>query len=80
MGETTPERVAWGLTVLALVGGLVAFFYCPFLFGPAGVVLLAIAIIITSRHRTLTAVAMLVVGLGTVVGGSIAAATGNPLY
>jgi hypothetical protein len=78
--RSSSELVAGALVVLALVGAVIAFFYRPFVFAPAGMLALLISILLTPRYRTLVGAAIVLLSVSFVVGGSIAAATDRALY
>ena len=80
MSERSADTMAGVLVVLGLVCGVVALVFRPFLFGALGTLLVMIAMIATPRQRGLVGIAMLVVGVGFLVGASIASGTGRALY
>lgn len=74
------NRFAQVFIALALAAGLIAFFYRPFAFAPAGLLALVIAILIAPKYQTLFRLCAVVLVVGFVVGAAIAVATENPLY
>ena len=80
MSERSADLLATVAVVAGLLCGLIAFVYKPFLFGALGTFLLGVAMISTQRQRQLVGIAMWVVGIGFLVGASIAAGTGRALY
>ncbi len=56
------------------------FFYVPFAFGPLALVALVIAIMCSPKYRGLYELTAVVLGVGFIVGGTIAVIMDNPLY
>jgi hypothetical protein len=79
-GRTSSELFAGVLVALSFVGAVIAFFYRPLVFAPAGMLALLISIMITPRYRTLVGASVVVLSVSFVVGASIAAATDRALY
>jgi hypothetical protein len=80
VSERSADLLAGVTVVVGLICGLLAFVYRPFLFGALGTLMLGIAMVATPRQRRLVGIAMWVVGVGFLVGASIAAGTGRALY
>ena len=83
--EAVGERGARGtaatvLAGLALVLGVVQWIWLPFLFGPAALLALIVAVMLSPKPRALYNVASAVIAVGFVVGASIASSTGSSLY
>jgi hypothetical protein len=76
----TKDVVAGIFGVLALVAGIVQFFYVPFAFGPLGLVFLVVAILASPKYRGLYELTAVVLTVGFIVGTAIAVVTDNPLY
>ena len=66
--------------VAALVLGVLAIFFTPFAFAPAGLICLIVAIACSPKYKGLYQVAAVALVAGVIVGGWIAVATDNPLY
>jgi hypothetical protein len=72
--------VAGILAGLALAAGVVQIFFLPFVFGLAGFLAVVIAIVMSPRYRGLYSAATVVIGVGFVVGTTIAVLADNALY
>ena len=66
--------------VAALVLGVLAIFFVPFAFAPAGLVCLIIAIACSPKYKGLYQVAAVALAVGVIIGGWIAVVSDNPLY
>jgi hypothetical protein len=69
--------VLYGLTLAASV---IELFYLPFLFGALGLLLALVAVVASAGNRRLAGAAFFAVGLGFMIGASIAVWNSNPLY
>jgi hypothetical protein len=74
------DLVALVLYIAALAAAIVELFYLPFLFGPLGLLLVVVAVMTSASNRRLAGAAFLALGLGFVIGASIAVWYSNPLY
>ena len=74
------DTAAMVMVGLALVFGVIQWIYLPFLFGPAALVSLIVAVMLSPRPRSLYTVASLLITIGFVVGASFAAGTDRSLY
>jgi hypothetical protein len=68
------------LYVLALASTIVGLFYRPFLFGPVGTLFVLVGLVSSTKHQRLGRLAIGAVGLGWLIGASIAIWYSNPLY
>jgi hypothetical protein len=81
MKSSGPKDVAAGIFgVIALVCGIVQFFYLPFLFAPLALVALIVAIMCSPKYRGLYELTAVVITVGFIVGAAIAVKTGHALY
>ena len=76
----TRDSFAAVLAVLAGAAGIVSLGFRPFLLEPIAVIVVLAATLMTNEHRKLIAVAVTAIGLGFVIGASIAVAGSHPLY
>ena len=74
------DTAAMVLVGLALVMGIVQWIWLPFLFGPAALLALVVAVMLSPKHSALYTVVGMVIMVGFVVGASIASGTGSSLY
>jgi hypothetical protein len=79
-GSRALDVVAGILAVLALVAGVVQLVFWPFVFGVLATLAVVIAIMLSPRYRRLYGLTMAVIGVGFVVGASIAVISDNALY
>jgi len=82
MNESHPNKdlVSGVLSAIGILGAVVELFYRPFGVGPVSFVLVLIGLVMSSKHRRLSAVALAAVGLCFMIGASIAVWDSNPLY
>jgi hypothetical protein len=80
MSDNPKDQVSAVLSVLAILGGVVELFYRPFGVGPVALLLGLTALVMSSRHRRLASTALASVGIGFLVGASIAIWYSHALY
>jgi hypothetical protein len=80
MNTDSHEMLAGVFGVIALIGGIVSFFYMPMGIGPLALVALIIAILASPKYRGLYSLAAVLVTCGFIVGSAIAVIADNPLY
>ena len=74
------ELIAGILALVAFVAGVIQLFYRPLAFAPVAVLALLIAVMMTSKYRTVYVVGVALLSVGFVVGAAIAVALERPLY
>ena len=77
---TVSGWIAVVLNALAIVAAVIELFYRPFGVGPLGLLLVVIALIVSRSPTRLSAVAAGCVGVGFVIGASIAVWNTHALY
>jgi hypothetical protein len=78
--ERRADLVAVVLYGLGIAAGVVSIFYRPFVFAPAGVLLILVAVVMSANNRRLATASLAFVALGWMIGASIAIWDSNPLY
>jgi hypothetical protein len=74
------DLVAGVLNALAIFAGVLELFYRPFRVGPVALLLVLIALVMSSKHPRLSATAAGFVGFGFLIGASIAVWDSHALY
>ena len=74
------DLVAGILAALGFFAGVLELFYRPFRVAPVALLIVLTALVMSSKHRRLTATATAAVGIGFLIGASIAVWDSNPLY
>jgi hypothetical protein len=80
VSSTTTDSTGGVFGVLALICGLLAIFWVPFAFAPVGLACLVIAIMVSPKYKGLYEVAAVAIGVGVIVGGTVAVLADNPIY
>jgi hypothetical protein len=79
-GDRPTDLVAGILSALGLFAGVLELFYRPFRVGPPALLIVLIALVMSSEHRRLSASAAAAVGIGFMIGASIAVWKSRALY
>lgn len=81
MNNSNPKDMVSGiLSAIGIAGAVLELFYRPFGVGPVAFVLVMIGIVMSSKHRRLSSLALAAVGVCFMIGASIAVWDSNPLY
>lgn len=80
MSGNPKDRISAVLSVLGILGGVVELFYRPFGVAPIALLLVLTALVMSSKNRRLTSAALASVGIGFLVGASIAVWYSHALY
>jgi hypothetical protein len=80
VSSTAHDSTGGVFGVLALICGLLSFFWVPFAFAPVGLACLVVALMCSPKYKGLYEVAAVAIGLGVIVGGTVAVLADNPIY